>query len=135
MEAYLRQKSIRKSDEAWLVVDKDQWHDGQLRELYEWSLKSDNYGFALSNPQFEYWLLLHFEKGAGISSSRDCTERLRRYLPDYDKHLDMRRISTENIHDAISRAKIRDNPPCKKWPRRIGNTTVYRLVEKLVSSA
>ena len=63
--------------EAWLVVDKDQWTDDQLIKLLEWSQKADNYGFALSNPKFEYWLLLHFEDASGVKNSRDCVEHKR----------------------------------------------------------
>jgi hypothetical protein len=77
MAEYLRQESLKKSDEAWLVVDKDQWSNEQLEQLLRWAQGSDNYGFALSNPKFEYWLLLHFEDGEGISSSRACLERLK----------------------------------------------------------
>lgn len=132
MKQYLREQSLRKSDEAWLVVDKDQWSDEQLAELYDWSNQKGNYGFALSNPKFEYWLLLHFEDGVGVSSSRNCVDRLRRHLPDYEKYVDVTKFSDDRIREAIVRGRIRDNPPCADWPRSMGITTVYRLVEKLV---
>lgn len=132
MKRYLREQSLRKTDEAWLVVDKDQWSDEQLADLYDWSNQKDNYGFALSNPKFEYWLLLHFEDGAGVSSSRNCVDRLRRHLPDYEKYVDVRKFSGNRVREAIVRGRSRDNPPCADWPRSIGITTVYRLVEKLV---
>ncbi len=131
MEQHLKEESLRKADEAWLVCDKDQWTDEQLLQLHGWSQKHVNYGFALSNPNFEYWLLLHFEEGSGVSSARDCSERLKRHLPDYSKNLDTRKISHEMIADAIRRAKQRDNPPCADWPRTIG-TTVYKLVESIL---
>lgn len=54
MEDHLRQEELRSSDEAWLVVDKDQWTDEQLDQLHAWAQARDNYGFALSNPKFEY---------------------------------------------------------------------------------
>jgi hypothetical protein len=134
IEEYLRRESLKKSDEAWLVVDKDQWTDEQLAQLLNWSLKHENYGFALSNPKFEYWLLLHFEDGNGIATSRNCSERLMRLLPGYDKEIDPRKITSEMITDAIRRAKQRDNPPCVDWPRNIGGTTVYRLVENILKA-
>jgi hypothetical protein len=52
MEGYLRKESLRKTDEAWIVVDKDDWMEDQLRELLQWAKKSENHGFALSNPNF-----------------------------------------------------------------------------------
>ncbi len=115
-------------------MDKDKWTDEQLAQLHQWALRQENYGFALSNPKFEYWLLLHFEDGSGVISSRDCTERLKRWIPDYDKGVDTRKISLSQIDDAIRRAKKRDHPPCEDWPRSIGQTTVYRLIENIVNA-
>ena len=120
------------SDEAWLVVDKDLWTDNQLNQLHAWAQTHINYGFALSNPSFEFWLLLHFEDGIGIRSSQDCIDRLKRHLPSYNKEIDTRKISRERINEAVCRAKKRDNPPCVDWPRAPGGTTVYRLIEKLL---
>nr|VFJ70099.1 MAG: RloB-like protein [Candidatus Kentron sp. FW] len=89
----------------------------------------------MSNPQFEYWLLLHFEDGTGITNSRQCIDRLKRYLPGYDKGIDARKITREGIDGAIERARRRDNPPRADWPRDVGTTTVYRLVENLRQGA
>ncbi|MBN1412554.1 MAG: RloB domain-containing protein [Spirochaetales bacterium] len=131
MEKHIKSESLKKTDEAWLVVDKDNWTDQQLKQLYSWSLKKDNYGIALSNPNFEFWLLLHFEDGKGIVTARDCKERLKRYLPNYDKDFDIRKIKDDNINEAVRRAKVRDNPPCTDWPKTVG-TTVYRLVDSIL---
>lgn len=133
MEAYLTKEGLKGTDEAWLVVDRDQWQDEQLDQLYAWGKKKENYGFALSNPKFEYWLLLHFEDGAGVRSSRDCTERLQRYLPKYDKSIDARHFTSERISAAISRARQRDNSPSDGWSHSVG-TTVYRLIEAIQAS-
>jgi hypothetical protein len=134
MTEHLEREGLKSSDEAWLVVDKDQWSDEQLTLLHRWSLQQENYGFALSHPKFEYWLLLHFEDGTGITSSRDCTDRLKRWIPDYDKGIDIRKISPAQIDEAIRRAKKRDHPPCKDWPRSLGQTTVYPLVENILAA-
>jgi len=134
MEGHLREECLKKSDEAWLVVDKDQWSDAQLTQLHQWSLREENYGLALTNPKFEFWLLLHFEDGSGVSGSHSCSDRLKRYLPDYDKGIDSRLFTSEMIAGAIQRAKLRDNPPCVDWPRGFGST-VYRLVEKILKNS
>ena len=133
MKDHLKKEPLKNSDEAWLVVDKDQWADEQLAQLYTWSQDADNYGFALSNPKFEYWLLLHFEDGTNIGSSSECSDRLKNHLPNYDKGLDGRKITSDMIEDAVCRAKVRDNPPCVDWPRTFGNTTMYKLVEHILS--
>lgn len=133
MENYLKKEGLKASDEAWLVVDKDDWTDDQLSALLVWSQSQENYGFALSNPKFELWLLLHFEDAAGVANSRQCSERLYRHLPSYDKGIDSRKISRESILSAIQRAKIRDTPSCETWPLNVG-TTVYRLVARILEN-
>ncbi len=132
MTRHLKKEGLKATDEAWLVVDKDQWTDVQLNQLHDWSQCDSNRGFALSNPMFEFWLLLHFEDGNKVNSQRDCVDRLKRHLPEFDKVFDARKFALNNIAHAITRAKQRDNPPCTNWPRSMGATTVYRLVEKLL---
>ena len=133
MQKRLKIERLRHEDEAWLVIDKDQWTADQLVELYNWSLKQDNYHLAVSNPMFEYWLLLHFDEGSGISAARQCIDRLKHHWPEFDKdRLDMASLDG-GITEAIERAKAKDTPPCSDWPRRTG-TTVYRLVEKLMTT-
>ncbi len=134
MENYLKEEGLKNGDEAWLVIDRDQWNEKQLEELSAWALKKKNHGLALSNPKFEYWLLLHFEEGNNIKSSADCDERLKRYLPNYDKRVDKSKFTRDRIDKAAERARLRDNPPCVDWPRKIGNTTVYRLVENIFNA-
>lgn len=134
MNRHLGKESLKDSDEAWLVVDKDQWTDEQLNALHAWSLRKHNYGFALSNPKFELWLLFHFEDPATICSSRDCSDRLRRYLPHYDKEINVRKFTKEMVQKAIQRAEEKDKPPCEDWPRYLGKTTVYRLVRNILRS-
>ena len=133
MKKHLNNEKLKDFDEAWLVADKDQWTDEQLTNLHLWSQEKDNYGFALSNPKFEFWLLIHFEDGKGISNSKECSNKLKKHLPDYDKGINVKKISEEMIEQAIRRARLRDNPPCSDWPRSIG-TTVYKLVERILES-
>ncbi len=133
MEKQLKKEDLRKGDEAWLVVDKDEWSDEQLAELFAWSETKVEFGLALSNPKFEYWLLLHFEDGTGISSSRQCSQRLALHLPGYDKGFDPRKMTFEMIQAAIDRAEQRDRPRCEDWPRHTG-TTVYRLVQHILDA-
>jgi hypothetical protein len=132
MVKFIKSKGLRSTDEAWLVVDTDQWTGQQLAALHQWSQSKDNYGFAVSNPKFELWLLLHFEEGNGITSPRQCTERLTRHLPNFAKrNVEVEKL-TGGIANAIQRAKKKDTPRCAYRPRTTG-TTVYRLVERLTT--
>ncbi|NHQ60772.1 RloB domain-containing protein [Chlorobium sp. BLA1] len=130
---YLSVEKIRKSDEAWIVVDRDRWKTEDLNALYQWSIEKENYGFCLSNPKFEYWLLLHFENSKSISSPKNCENRLKRYLLSYDKGIERYKFNSENILIAIERAKKRDIGRTTNWPENTG-TTVYKLVERILDS-
>jgi len=132
IETYLSNNPLtRKTDEAWLVIDKDQWTEEQLNQLHQWAITKENYGLSVSNPNFEYWLLLHFEEGRGANNSRICSYRLKQHLPYYDKGINSKMITLENIKEAVQRAKAGDMPQCVDWPRTPGSTTVYKLVEKI----
>ncbi len=72
MKNYLSKSPSRNSDEAWLVVDRDKWAEENLAELFAWSQERENYEFAMSNPKFEYWLLLHFKN---VKSSLSSSQR------------------------------------------------------------
>lgn len=87
IQRFIKSNDLKPTDEAWVVVDKDQWPDEQLLKVFNWTTRKPNYGLALSNPKFEFWLLLHFEDGKGISTSQDCSTQLKRHLPHYDKGL------------------------------------------------
>lgn len=131
MQGYLRKESLRKTDEAWIVVDKDTWTEEQLKELLQWAKKSEQHGLAISNPNFEFYLLLHFEDGKGISNPQECLIRLKRHLPHYNKDIDNKKITLESIKKAIARAKHRDLKRSNDLPQ-IWSTTVYKLVEKII---
>lgn len=94
--------------------------------------RKSNYGFALSNPNFEYWLLLHFEEGNGIVNSQECLTRLKRYLPNYKKDIDTKKFTFDLINSAITRAKQRDKKKVEDLPV-LWSTTVYKLVERILS--
>ena len=123
---------MQPGDEAWIVLDRDTWKEEDLDEAFRWSTTQDQFGTVVSNPNFEYWLLLHFEDGNNVRSTTECRRRLFRHLPNYSKSLENFPFSRPQlVHDAIERAQKRDSPPTQDWPRRFGSTTVYRLVRKL----
>lgn len=133
MKSYLHKESLRKTDEAWVVVDKDAWTENQLRELLDWSKEKNNRGLALSNPNFEYWLLLHFDNGEGMTNSQECMKRLKHHLPKYKKEINSKMITPKHIAMAILRAKQRDANRVGDFPQ-MWSTTVYKLVEKIIHS-
>lgn len=57
--------NFRATDEFWLIIDRDDWE--KIRHvdfdaLYDDCEKEKNFFIALSNPCFEFWLILHLRK-------------------------------------------------------------------------
>jgi hypothetical protein len=120
---------------AWVVVDRDQWKEEDFDAVAAWTKKSKNRGLALSNPCFEFWLLMHFQPYCPIHDSRDCLKKLLEHIPDYDKKLSGKIKSffvEESIVTAIKNAKECTECGGRGWPEKTG-TTVYLLVEKILS--
>jgi len=131
-QRYVSEQRLQQRDEVWIICDTDQWTEEALLDLVA-ECRDSGYNLAVSNPCFEYWLLLHSEDAKPANSARDCVQWLRRYLPAFDKsRYDPARLA-DGIPDAVERARRRDTPPCDGWPRTSGSTG-YRLVEKLVGS-
>ena len=132
--------------EAWVVVDKDEWTVEQLNEVANW-VKGENHkkkpafhGMALSNPCFEFWLLLHFKDENGEFDCDKCVSRLKRkYIPNYDKRLNDHNIiklfSKNNIEYAIRRSEMKNEGLNEDWPRQPGHTTVHILVQHILNAA
>ncbi|MBI2423524.1 MAG: RloB domain-containing protein [Candidatus Hydrogenedentes bacterium] len=134
LKSWIQNEDLALSDAAWLVVDRDTWSEFDLEQLHAWSCGDDRFGLALSNPCFEYWLLLHFEDGTAIKNPMECRRRLRIHIPDYSKHLEVKYFDRIRVAEAIRRAELRDSPPCTDWPRKPGGTTVCRLVKRILEA-
>lgn len=129
-------------DQLWCVFDRDDNKDHELRTAVEYAEKH-GYKIAYSNPSFEYWYLLHFEKRNGYLKDCDAVIDILKskgYLPGYEKSTDVFVQLQEQQRAAIQRAKDRvaqlerdkvvivssDSNPA---------TTVYTLVEFLNSQS
>ncbi|MBX9691772.1 MAG: RloB family protein [Cyanobacteria bacterium] len=126
-------EDFKDTDEAWVVTDKDEWTDTQLGKVITWSETQSNFGFALSNPKFEYWLLLHFEDGNKPKTPRECIERLKRHIPNYDKGIPRGKFIRINIVSAVDRARIRHRDSDKNNSMPFACTSVYILVDRIIN--
>jgi len=128
---------LRDGDYLWIVVDRDEWPEEELELCRMWAQDTkespgQRKGFSLSNPKFEFWLLLHFEDGTQHATSKACLEALRAHLPEYDKSLSRSDINEESISAAIQRAKtLLGSGDPTDWPREAGKTTVFTLCEAI----
>ena len=139
---YKREKIIDKKDETWIVVDTDFSPDTRElkeRQLTEAGEQCNNFGFgyAVSNPFFEFWLLLHFEETPSFSSTirvqDECIRRLKVYYPNYNKSSYDPGTFIDEVETAITNAKKLDQSKDKSCLQNHGST-VYRLIEKIIEN-
>ena len=94
-------------DEIWCVFDTEVEARSTFNEAIALA-KEHGFKLAISNPAFEYWLLLHFEHTTrSFHTSREVRDTLRKHLPDYAKHIDDRLFRTTfraKIPVAVERA-------------------------------
>lgn len=136
-------------DEFWIVADVDDHTDE--RNISKWNevlekCRREGYGYAVSNPFFEVWLLLHHaevtdeDKKYAVTDVRGYqpTAHFRERLRECHAHLkdgktpQEKHYSREKVMAAVGRAKALRPDPYEPWPQELG-TTVYRLIEKIIA--
>lgn len=121
-------RGFRDYDEVWCVVDVDEYDlDGAVRLA-----KQEAVNLAVSNPCFEYWLLLHFEEcTAPMSRYADVKPKLVKHVPAYDKTALKFGDFVEGVDLAVRRAK-QSCPELGTARSRNPATGVWRLVEAVI---
>ncbi|WP_426004177.1 RloB family protein [Paenarthrobacter sp. NyZ202] len=120
-------------DHVWCVFDVDDF----TRIPTALSLaKREKINVAVSNPCFEVWPLLHFTYTTAYLSSEEAAERLRVYMPDYDKSLDCS-LLRGNFQKARAAAKKLDTEHEKNGSpsRHNPSTQVWSLIDAIIASA
>lgn len=137
LKAEVSRVPLREGDYLWVVIDRDQWPDEEIELCRAWAADQRDSpglrkGFSLSNPKFEFWLLLHFEDGTKHTTSKACVEALRVYLPEYKKSLVRSDFNEAGVSAAIQRAKtLLGSADPSDWPSETGKTTVFTLCEAI----
>ena len=127
-------------DQLWCVFDCDDNKDSELQAAISYAGRN-GYKIAYSNPAFEYWYLLHFEKRNGYLRDSDAVIDILKhkgYLANYGKSVDVFPALLGRQTEAIQYAKERVEQLTKDQVAvvcRDSNpvTTVYELVEFLNS--
>ena len=135
-------------DEFWIVADVDD-NLNNHKEEFENAIKEcedKNYKYAISNPFFEIWLLLHHDdvieddKKFAVTSEHpyEATDYFRIRLSEKgaplkdQKHLKLEHYSDEKVRLAVQRAKALMNGRNEKIPSDYG-TYVYKIVEEILT--
>ena len=112
-----------------------------LSFVRQYLMLQDSYRIAFSNPSFEYWYLLHFEKYVGFLKDSAAVVNIlksRDYLKRYAKNIDVFRELSERQSGAIRNAGERKEELTRNGGPVICRgsnpvTTVYELVDFLNS--
>lgn len=141
---------FRKTDEFWLIVDRDDWaeqHHIDFGQLVAECKAEGNFFMAMSNPCFDFWLLLHLRDFTNLPEDIKSQIYQNKRISNKKHFIDTvieeaindgrgysKRIKAEiflpGIYDAIARAKELNNPD-EDYPSSFGSD-VFKLVEKLV---
>lgn len=106
-------------DKICLIVDrdKDSFTEKQYKEVYKQCI-SKKFGFYVTNPCFEFWLLMHFddvdelnvemlnENPKITSKRRYCEHELRKRVPGFIKSKYDATLFVDNINKAIENEKL-----------------------------
>lgn len=138
---------IREDDELWIVFDRDQGSLGvkQLKECIQ-QCKQKRIHYALSNPCFELWILLHYICVDTLSAEEkellrqnkkrgkrtQCEQKIIELLGSYNKsNLHVDKLLNNTIL-AINRAKILSKNNSINLFNKLG-TNIYLLIERLIN--
>lgn len=129
--------AYKKGDMIWIVMDHDEWTDGQFQQIHKWENEHERNHVAVSNPKFEYWILLHDEQDPGSLSSNECSRKYREFMSS-KKGIKPTKLSPASVLLAADRARQKHESnfdPCRIQhfvflPRTCGST-LYLLIDEL----
>ena len=135
-------KEIGEYDEVYCVIDRDTHSDFDEALAKAKSIKLQNAIFEIivSDPCFEFWVLLHFAKiTPNFRATKSPCKELQKHkdfkknLPHYSKDYDFKDIIANHLNTAIKNANEINNVnlPTRQTPY----TEVVRLVERLQTLA
>lgn len=126
----LREQSGDAYEETWCVLDVDDFDLAPCISL----ARRHRVGLAISNPCFEYWLLLHFEPcSAHLAGYTDAFARLTRHVPHYQKNELRFADFVPGVEAAVERAR-RIPGDLGREHQRNPSSGVWALVEKVVKN-
>lgn len=145
---YKGQYELESDDELWLVIDRDRWTEAMLSHVTKECAQDSYLHVALSNPCFEFWLLLHLVDATLLTSEEQqqwmdnrrrsknaepyLKVRLRQEMGSYHEADYDAQMLIEHVEDAIVRARALDKNTTDRWPQTLG-TRVHLLAESVVN--
>jgi len=127
-------------DSFWLVCDKDHIDEAKWKKIVE-LCSINGINIALSNPCFEYWLLLHYVQAGKTGDVSSCVRAgtaLKQKVEGYEKNQDQRFFETHfipHLKTAIDRAETEMATQQARQPFAGRGTTMYQLMREIISAA
>lgn len=134
--------NFKDTDELWMIIDTDRWKS--IPDIITECKKQSNMFVAVSNPCFEFWLLLHIKdiagydenelelilKNAKVTAKKNYVDaKISEILGSYNKNNPKPELFLPTVDFAIKQAKLLDKNNYE-YPDKLGSH-VYKVVEKL----
>jgi hypothetical protein len=133
--ALKEKKHSSKDDSIWCVFDVEVLSKNPSFSRAVKLARTNNINLAISNPSFEFWFLLHFEKtDRPFSNADEIIEYLKNYMPEYDKGKSVFNELENNTKLAVSNVSNIRNNSVDKWTNFPNpSTSVDILVTEILS--
>lgn len=133
--------NFNKGDELWMIIDTDKWKN--IHDIIKACNNMDNMFVAVSNPCFEFWLLLHV-KDIEEYDDEELKQILQNSKQGNRNYVDIKIVEVigsynkknlkaddflPSIDDAVVRAKKLDQNQ-EEYPTSLGSH-IYKLIEKI----
>lgn len=120
-------------DAVWCAFDVDE--HARLNEAVLLAKRS-SVSLAVSNPCFELWPLLHFDRHTSYVSTKNAQKLLQRHLPGYDKSLNCAALTPRRT-TAVANAMFLEELHAKdsSGAHRNPSSGVHELVTALIQKA
>ncbi len=119
-------------DEVWAVFDVDTHPD--IAEAKSDAAKA-GVKLAISNPCIELWLFLHFGAPPGLVDGDEIHKRLKRHLPNYDKHVDYQKFAAGYPQARSHAERLEIDATEDREEGRNPTTGMWRLTKSIAPDA
>jgi len=131
-------KCISKGDEVWCVFDVERiGYNPTFSEAVSKARRAKLH-LAISNPAFEYWFLLHFERtDHPFKDANEVLGQLHQHLPHYQKNINIYDDIKSSTRTAITNARELRRCSADNWSGFPNSSTgvdklvceIYKLIE------
>lgn len=145
LDEFNNEYDLGEEDNLYLVIDRERWTIKNLSSIAQ-QASQKNFIMALSNPNFELWLLLH-EKDVSVKSANAKKKLFQNKKINKNRHyIDSKLINLwdaynksnykfgpimDKVPNPIVNAKKLDINKQERWPNHLG-TRVYLPVEDII---